>query len=50
MAFVFYRPTIVFFIISSLDMLNSLDSITAEEKSAICDWIYQLQVEPRGRY
>ncbi|XP_065199908.1 geranylgeranyl transferase type-1 subunit beta [Planococcus citri] len=42
------RPTIIFFIVSSLDLLNDIDSISAAEKSAICDWIYQMQAEPRS--
>uniref|UniRef100_A0A915DLB7 Geranylgeranyl transferase type-1 subunit beta n=1 Tax=Ditylenchus dipsaci TaxID=166011 RepID=A0A915DLB7_9BILA len=39
------RPTVLFFLISSLDILNKLDaSIPQKEKSEIISWIYQLQI------
>lgn len=41
------RPTILFFMISGLDMLGALDTLGVEEKSQICDWIYTQQVTPR---
>lgn len=42
-----FRPTILFFMISGLDMLSALNKISTEEKSHICDWIYTQQVGPR---
>ncbi|KAK5649841.1 hypothetical protein RI129_000870 [Pyrocoelia pectoralis] len=38
------RITIAYFIISSLDVLNSLNLINAERRIAIIEWIYSLQV------
>lgn len=28
-------------------MLNALDTVSPEEKAALCDWIYSLQIEPK---
>lgn len=38
------RITIAYFVISSLDVLNSLDAIDEEKKQSIIKWIYSLQV------
>lgn len=42
------RPSILFFILSGLDVLKSMDCLNIEEKSGICNWIYSQQVEPRA--
>ncbi|KAB0801565.1 hypothetical protein PPYR_03751 [Photinus pyralis] len=38
------RITIAYFIISSLDILNSLNLVDAERRNHIIEWIYSLQV------
>ena len=38
--------TLVYFAVNSLAMLRRLDSLGAEKKQALIDWIYSLQVEP----
>lgn len=40
------RMTLLFFGLSGLDVLNALDSIPAEEKQEIVEWIYAMQVLP----
>ncbi|KAF5282110.1 hypothetical protein FQR65_LT14428 [Abscondita terminalis] len=39
------RITLVYFVISSLDVLNSLDAIDKQKRESIIEWIYSLQVE-----
>ena len=41
----FYRMTLLFFCLSGLDVLNSLD-LTESRKKEIIDWIYAQQILP----
>ncbi|KRY15501.1 LIM domain-containing protein jub [Trichinella patagoniensis] len=38
------RLTLLYFVLSGLDILDAMDSISADEKRKIIDWIYSLQV------
>ncbi|KRZ78780.1 LIM domain-containing protein jub, partial [Trichinella papuae] len=38
------RLTLLYFVLSGLDILDAMDNISANEKSKIIDWIYSLQV------
>ncbi|RXG68927.1 Geranylgeranyl transferase type-1 subunit beta [Armadillidium vulgare] len=38
------RVTVLFFALSGLDILDSLDVISEEERERIIDWIYSMQV------
>lgn len=42
------RATIAFFSVSGIDVLDSLDLISEDSKKNIIDWIYSLQVVPKG--
>ena len=40
------RVLFVFFCVSGLDLLDALDTLDAERRKAIIDWIYAMQVLP----
>lgn len=42
------RATIAFFAISGIDVLDQLDLLSEEAKKNIIEWIYSLQVIPKG--
>lgn len=42
------RATIAFFAVSGIDVLDSLDVISDDSKKNIIDWIYSLQIVPKG--
>ena len=41
-----HRVLFVFFCVSGLDLLDALDTLDAERRKAIIDWIYAMQVLP----
>lgn len=43
------RLTIAYFAISGLDILDSLNEFSVNEKNAAIDWIYKLQITNAGR-
>jgi geranylgeranyl transferase type-1 subunit beta len=43
------RATIAFFAVSGIDVLDSLDIISEESRQHIINWIYSLQVVPKGQ-
>ena len=44
------RMTLVYFTISSLDVLKELDHVMSDAEKALCiDWIYRLQVKTKVR-
>ncbi len=38
--------TLLFFAVSGLDLLDCLDSVSAEDKESIIEWIYSQQILP----
>ena len=44
------RMTLVYFTISSLDVLEELDHVMSDAEKTLCiDWIYRLQVKIKAR-
>jgi geranylgeranyl transferase type-1 subunit beta len=39
-------PTVLYFALSGLDVLNALDQITDQKRQSIIDWVYAQQVLP----
>lgn len=44
------RLTIAFFSLSGLDVLNSLDIFSNEQRNKMIEWIYSLQILPENGY
>ena len=42
------RMTLMFFAVSGLDILNSLDSLSPKLKEEIVEWIYSQQITPNA--
>lgn len=40
------RLTILFYVLSGLDLLDALDELDCEQKSIIIEWIYKQQIHP----
>ncbi|UXI14418.1 geranylgeranyl transferase type-1 subunit beta [Sarcoptes scabiei] len=41
-----FRLTILFYVLSGLDLLDALDELDCEQKSIIIEWIYKQQIHP----